>query len=76
MNHKKHGASPTWLDSRSSAAWFDGWRRDLLLDYALRDLHELIGQTSPVKPARTWLAREGWRRHRLLGVDEAPAQRE
>jgi len=75
MNHKKHGVSPAWLDDRSSAAWFDGWRKDLLLEHALRDLGELAGQPSPVKPARTWLAREGWRRYRLLGVDEEPARR-
>jgi len=76
MNHKKHEASPAWLDARSSAAWFDGWRKDLLFEYALRDLNELAGRPSPVRPARTWLAREGWRHHRLLGVDEAPAPRE
>ncbi|WP_394850953.1 transposase [Pendulispora brunnea] len=73
MNHRKHRASAAWLDPRSSAAWFDGWRRDLLFEHALPDLAELAGLSPPVQPPQTWLAREGWRRHRLLGVDEAPA---
>ncbi|WP_394842069.1 transposase [Pendulispora brunnea] len=72
MNHRKHGTSPAWLDPRSSAAWFDGWRRDALFEYALRDLGGLTGLAPPVQPARTWLVREGWRRHRLLGIDEGP----
>ncbi|WP_394839043.1 transposase [Pendulispora rubella] len=72
MNHRKHGASPAWLDPRSSAAWFDGWRKDALFEHALRDLARLTDLAPPVQPARTWLAREGWRRHRLLGIDEGP----
>ncbi|WXA80142.1 transposase [Pendulispora rubella] len=75
MNHRKHGASPAWLDRCSSAAWFDGWRKDVLFEYALRDLGGFSGLAPPVQPARTWLAREGWRRHRLLGVDEGPRPR-
>jgi hypothetical protein len=27
---------------------------------------------SPVAPAQTWLLREGWRRHGLVGIDEWP----
>ncbi|WP_394831324.1 transposase [Pendulispora rubella] len=72
MNHRKHGASPAWLDPRSSAVWFDGWRRDALFEPALRDLDWVAGLTPPVRPARTWLVREGWRRHGLLGIDEGP----
>ncbi|WXA98916.1 transposase [Pendulispora brunnea] len=72
MNHRKHGASLAWLDPHSSAAWFDGWRKDALFEHALRDLAGLTGLAPPVQPARTWLARQGWRRHRLLGVDEGP----
>jgi putative transposase len=30
-------------------------------------------EDSPVRYAETWLAREGWRRHGLLRLDEAPA---
>jgi len=76
MNHREHGASPAWLDPRSSAAWFDGWRKDVLFEHALRDLDglaRLAGPAPPVQPARTWLAREGWRRCRLIGIDEGPA---
>ncbi|WP_394841052.1 transposase [Pendulispora brunnea] len=72
MNHRKHGASLAWLDPRSSAAWFDGWRQDFLLKYAARDLDGIAGLPPPVQPAQTWLARKGWRRHRLLGIDEGP----
>ncbi|WXA90292.1 transposase [Pendulispora brunnea] len=75
MNHRKHQASPAWLDPRSSAGWFDGWRKDVFFEYALRDLDGNAGLSPPVQPARTWLARDGWRRHRLLGVDESPAPR-
>jgi hypothetical protein len=31
---------------------------------------------SPVAVARTWLAAVGWRRHGLIGLNEAPARRE
>jgi putative transposase len=71
-NHRKHASSSAWLDPRSSAAWFDGWRDDALFALAQRDVSDLVRSPSPVEPARTWLASVGWRKHRLLGIDEHP----
>jgi hypothetical protein len=61
-NVKKHFPDAKGMDPRSSARWFDGWRR------AVADPEK----PSPVARARTWLARVGWRRHGLIDVEEAP----
>lgn len=53
---------PTWVDPRSSARWFDGWR----------DLDPEAGGDRVVAPAQSWLLTTGWRRHGLLRVDERP----
>jgi len=53
---------PTWVDPRSSARWFDGWR----------DLEPEDGGDRVVAPAQSWLLTTGWRRHGLLRVDERP----
>jgi putative transposase len=73
MNHRKHqprdvfGAGPC-LDDRSSAFWFDGWDpRAKELAAHLRPDEDV----APVVPARTWLAREGWRRRGLLRIGAA-----
>jgi REP element-mobilizing transposase RayT len=72
MNHRKHRASLAWLDRCSSARSFDGWRPDVLLDVARAGpAHSLDPPT--VVPPLTWLARTGWRRLGLVGVDESPA---
>jgi putative transposase len=71
-NHRKHGSSAAWLDPRSSAAWFDGWRKDELFALAQRDVTDLVRLPPPVAPPHTWLASIGWRKHRLLGIDEHP----
>jgi REP element-mobilizing transposase RayT len=73
QNHRKHGASLAWLDACSSAATFDGWRPDLLLDVARAGPQPRREQPA-VAPATTWLATTGWRRAGLLGVDESPAR--
>jgi hypothetical protein len=62
QNWRKHRPGACGLDPRSSGAWFDGWR-DAAVD----------ARPSPVAAGRTWLARVGWRRHGLVGIDEAPA---
>ncbi len=56
------------LDPCASGRYFDGWRRhpDVPLPVA-PDHHD-----PPVASARTWLLRIGWRRHRLLTLDEVP----
>ena len=61
-NWRKHVPGAVGLDSRSSAAWFEGWSKP-------------PGRTagsSPVATARTWLARVGWRRRGLIDIDESP----
>jgi REP element-mobilizing transposase RayT len=65
MNFKKHlrPRTGTELDPCSSAAWFSGWRTPR----AAAGLGP-----PPVTPARTWLARIGWRRHGLIAVTEQP----
>jgi REP element-mobilizing transposase RayT len=56
-----------WVDPCSSARSFDGWAT------------ALPPPTAPdaclVAPAETWLLSTGWRRHGLIGVDEAPRAR-
>jgi REP element-mobilizing transposase RayT len=69
--HKHHrqgrGPRPTApLDVFTSAPWFDGWRERVVI----RGLEALA---PPVTSARTWLLAQGWRRHGLLSVLEAPA---
>jgi putative transposase len=63
FNFKKHRpAERQRIDPCSSALWFDGFRDPLprVLD-------------PPITWApRTWLAQTGWRRHGLIGFDEAP----
>jgi hypothetical protein len=65
QNFRKHLHAAAGIDPRSSARWFRGWRRIVAAP--------LSG--APVVAARTWLARIGWRRHGLLGIDEAPRPR-
>src|SRR5262245_48370838 len=62
-NSRKHlGVGPE-LDPCSSAQWFTGWRTPPLVGG--------IG-SRPVARARTWLARLGWRRYGLIGIEEMP----
>jgi hypothetical protein len=60
-NVKKHIPGTRGMDPRSSARWFDGWRRKVATT-----------GPSPVARACTWLARVGWRRHGLIDLEEAP----
>ncbi len=73
MNAKKHGSRIAGLDPCSSAAWFDGIRRELE-DVAPHPEPPECGSSarSPVAQARTWLARIGWRRHGLVAPTERP----
>jgi hypothetical protein len=71
MNHRKHRVSLAWLDRCSSARTFDGWRPDMLLDIARASPAAL--EPPAVVPPFTWLARTGWRRLGLVGIDESPA---
>jgi hypothetical protein len=57
------------LDKFSTAVLFDGWRDFDRSQWLIpRDYEPLV-----VWEARTWLLREGWRRHGLISVYERPA---
>jgi len=63
MNFRKHGHTGAAIDPCSSAPWFTGWR----------EARAAVGiGPPPVALARTWLARNGWQRHGLIGTDELP----
>ena len=67
-NAKKHGVRlQQQLDSFSSAAWFDGWKR------SVRVVRNMLPRM-PITPSQTWLVNVGWRQHGLIGVDEMPRQ--
>jgi REP-associated tyrosine transposase len=73
LNARKHWrqrngiAPPVVVDSASSGAWFNGWKRSppVRAPIALPE----------VAPARGWLLREGWRRHGLVDPAEVPGSR-
>jgi hypothetical protein len=67
QNWRKAVPGAQWLDSCSSARWFDGWRGPRPV-WALPP----AGATRVTRTARTWLLREGWRRRGLIGLDEVP----
>ena len=54
---------PPQIDEASSASWFDGWK-DFMADPPARPREVAV--------ADTWLLNVGWRRHRLIGLEEVP----
>lgn len=84
-NFRKHARCSlrSGIDPFSSAAWFDGWQQWRVDSGVPPPFAESAPWwraefgTSNIDPAntfspRTWLARRGWRRHGLIGLDEAP----
>jgi len=74
LNHRSHLArlgqpcpARGEADPYSSAAVFDGWSSGALSPSAAS------ATVLPLAAARTWLLATGWRRHRLLSLDETPA---
>jgi len=70
LNTRRHAAQAgrsmpaCWIDPRSTAVTFDGWRDKPMLDERDADFG--------TSPARSWLLRSGWRRHGLLELSEIP----
>ena len=75
-NFRKHSKTRllAGIDAFSSAARFDGFRRiaGSELPRAGPPFHGALAQHVVVSPARTWLARAGWRSSGLIRVDEGP----
>jgi REP element-mobilizing transposase RayT len=69
-NARKHAAEggelavPHAIDLFTSAPWFDGF----VESFTVRSL-----PSRPTTDASTWLLTEGWRRHGLLSIHEAPS---
>ena len=61
QNARHHGLRVMGVDPYSSGPWFDGWRQGIV--------HASPG---PGAGAMSWLLREGWRRHGLIGIEENP----
>jgi REP element-mobilizing transposase RayT len=55
-----------WIDTYSSAPWFDGWNQPVRIDPSVSLLPR------PTVSATTWLLTTGWRRFGLLSPDDIP----
>jgi len=70
LNARHHAADhgiaypPQWIDPRSTAAIFDGWREPPTTPNRTKD----YGTSSP----HSWLLRVGWRIHGPLELDDVP----
>jgi len=65
QNARHHGLRILGVDPYSSGPWFDGWKQG-----------RVLATDGPTAHARTWLLREGWRRHGLIGIQESPSGRD
>ena len=63
QNAKHHGLRLAGFDPYSSGPWFDGWKAKIA-----------VAPGNPGAMAWTWLLREGWRRHGLIGLAESPGR--
>lgn len=63
-------AGSAGIDPMSSGYWFDGWKTPPTGDRYPPSW--VADDAVPVRTARTWLARKGWRRHGLIADDERP----
>ena len=61
QNARHHGLRLLGVDPYSSGPWFDGWRQGIVL-----------AEPGPGARAWTWLLRQGWRKHGLIGIEESP----
>jgi REP element-mobilizing transposase RayT len=74
LNARHHAAehgrtlASDWVDTYSSAPWFDGWDRPITLDPARP------AASDPMATASTWLLSTGWRRLGLLSINDVPGE--
>jgi len=71
FNARKHRELPLGLDAYASSLWASACFADPIYRHGLQLLAE--GRAPPVATPRTWLLREGWQRHGLLGPRDAAA---
>ena len=73
-NARRHGVheshNPHWLDPCSSQEYFDGWSHR-----QRRTPPEPSPDEQVVRPARSWLLTEGWKRYGLLHSHESPGSK-
>jgi REP element-mobilizing transposase RayT len=74
LNARKHERRPCsipagFIDSCSSAPWFDGWNRPRELCFSV----DSSPSESPVVAPRTWLLRVGFKRAGPIDTDDTPA---
>jgi REP element-mobilizing transposase RayT len=70
----RHDFARTWnVDPYSTGALFDGWkeREDAVTLWPLRETYLPLVVYLP----KTWLLREGWRKHGLVAMAEVPSAR-
>jgi len=77
-NFRKHARErlPAGIDAFSSALRFDGWKvaTNERLPRAGPPFQVAMAKWVAVAKPEHWLAREGWRRHGLVRMDESPAE--
>jgi len=67
-NQQKHyGASHTFVDPYSSAAFFHGWSAPVRIGWS-----PLAGRAPPITPPESWLMRTGWKKHGLIDPRISP----
>jgi len=80
-NFRKHAraAHAAGIVPFSSGAWFDGWRTwkptsGVAPPFAVAPRFTTThSEDPPISSARTWLARSGWSKRGLIGLEEGPA---
>jgi hypothetical protein len=68
----RHAFARTWrVDPYSTGALFNGWKEleNATVFWPVRETYDPLVVYLP----KTWLLREGWRRHGLIRTDEAPS---
>ena len=61
-----------FVDSRSSAVWFDGWSRPRELAFVGERRER--DRDPPVVGPRTWLLRVGWKQDGPMDLDALPSE--